>query len=468
MVQQHTVEPVVVLRRGPKTTESREITRLTTPAVADCRSVIPTRLARRTRRISWAPSGWLVRSEATVGANTDCATLACPDDFYALRVGFTNISSTAYPITKVIAAPSSSTNDYVNPTGTTAWRPLTFGNNGTDVDRIVANCGAPEAITVWGNAVDSSSGDTAIPRWTWTDWVPLTSIERTDSPGAPRLVMIRVLLPPGCRHTRPNGGFLEYHTDPRMNRGFEYVGAHVPLDVVSTPSQIPAPTACLGHSNPPVSCVQFLTKHEGIVGMTTGDSHHQGTSTTTQFWNYLLRATVELGSQHVGQIPFGYWSTAQGGADSGRFFATLTNVLSAANPSFVVLPGWTYNEMSGPVYADQAAVDLFFARLLMAAEACGRNGAIPIFLTPFPRDPGGMTATQVAPWRSVRNAILALRESGAIVLDAAALLGRTSGGALDGTYLPRYTNDQAHPNDAGHAIVASELLPILRKICMLG
>ena len=78
-----------------------------------------------------------------------------------------------------------------------------------------------------------------------------------------------------------------------------------------------------------------------------------------------------------------------------------------------------------------------------------------------------MTPTQVNPWRAVRNAILALRESGAIVLDAAALLGRTSGAALDGTYLPRYTDDQAHPNDAGHAIIASELLPILRNICML-
>jgi hypothetical protein len=433
----------------------------------DTSGYAPLRVARRTRRISWAPSGWLVRSEPTVGYNTDCVTLACPDDFYAIRVGFTNISPTPYAVSKVIAAPSSSISDYVNPTGAAAWKAITFGHNGVDIDRVVASRGVPEAITVWGNEGNPASGSASIPRWTWTDWTPLTSLPRTDSPGAPRLAMIRVLLPPGCRHTRPNGGFMEYHTDPQMNCGFNYVGGHVPLDAVSTPSEIPGFAANLGRSNAPVSCVQFLTHHEGIVGLTTGDSHHQGSSTTTQFWNYLLRATVELGSQHVGHIPFGYWSTARGGADSGLFFPSLTNILSAANPSFVVLPGWTYNEMNGAVHADRMAVDLFFARLLMTAEQCTSNGAIPIFLTPFPRDPGGMTPAQVLPWRSTRNAIMALRERGAIVVDAASILGRTSGVELDGTYLPRYTSDQAHPNNAGHAAIASKLTTVIRELCMV-
>jgi hypothetical protein len=133
-----------------------------------------------------------------------------------------------------------------------------------------------------------------------------------------------------------------------------------------------------------------------------------------------------------------------------------------------VLPGWTYNEMDGVVHADQAADDLFFARLLMTAETCARAGAIPIFLTPFPRDPGGMTPVQVAPWRKLRKSILALRETGAVVLDATTLLGHQTAGVLDGTYLPQFSLDRAHPNDAGHAVLARALVPIIEGLIGTG
>jgi hypothetical protein len=218
-------------------------------------------------------------------------------------------------------------------------------------------------------------------------------------------------------------------------------------------------------STPPASCVQFLTVNEGVVGMTTGDSHHQGTNTTTQFWNYLLQATVELGARHVGRMPFGYWSTARGGADSGLFFPSLVQVLPVARPSFVVLPGWTYNEMNRAVHADQTAIDRFFARLIMTAESCIDEGAIPIFLTPFPRDPGGMTPVQLGPWRGLRASILALGEAGAVVLDAATMFGRRSDGHLDGTYLPQYSDDHMHPNNAAHAALARDLVAIIEGLC---
>jgi hypothetical protein len=422
---------------------------------------------RRTRHISWAPSGWLV-SDTTTAIDTDFVTLTCADDFVAIRVGFANVNPAPYPVSKVIAAASSTLGDHANPTGNTGWTPLTFAHNGADIDAIVTAPGAPTAIAAVGNSADPATGHTGIPRWTWTDWTPLRSLPRTDVPDAPRVVMIRVLLPALCTYTRPNGGFLDYHRYSAMNQGFAYVAGHVPLDVVTDPRPINAAAAGLGHSKSPVSCVQFLTHNAGIVGMITGDSHHQGTSTTTQFWNCLMRATVSLGVRYLGRIPFGYWSTAQGGADSQWFFASLANVLPIARPGFVVLPGWTYNETTGAVHADQAANDIFFARLMATVETCNSQGAIPILLTPFPRDPAAMTPTQTGPWRKLRDSIIALRETGAMVLDATPLLGRQSAGQLDGTYLPDYTDDQMHPNDAGHAVLAGELTPIIERICRLA
>ena len=419
---------------------------------------------RRTRLVSWAPSGWFVRGN-TVAIDTDFVTLCCPDEFVAVRAGFTNIHEEPYIINKVIAAASTTLSDGANPTGNTVWTPLTFANGGANAAEIVASADAPTRITVHGCRPDTPRGTTGIPRWTWTDWTPLASVARTDSSNAPRVLMLRVLLPAGCKHTRPNGGFLEYHATPAMNLGFDYVAGHVPADIVTAPATIYAPAAGLGQSNPPVSCIQFLTRNAGIVGMTTGDSHHQGTSTTTQFWNYLLRATVKIGAQHIGRIPFGYWSTARGGSGSEWFFSSLTNVLDVAKPSFVVLPGWTFNDMSGSVHADQAANDAFLARLLMTSEACVSNGAVPIFLTPFPRDAHSMNEEVVRPWLKLRRFILSMRDSGAIVVDATQLLGaRSSSGEFDGCYLPQYTSDQVHPNDAGHAALAKILGAEIEKL----
>jgi len=75
---------------------------------------------------------------------------------------------------------------------------------------------------------------------------------------------------------------------------------------------------------------------------------------------------------------------------------------------------------------------------------------------------------QIIPWRRLRASIMALRETGAIVLDATSLLGQSSCGEFDGTYLPKYSDDQIHPNDHGHAALAIELTRIIEKLCGLS
>jgi hypothetical protein len=422
--------------------------------------------ARRTRHFSWAPSGWLV-NHTTASVCTDFVTVTCPDDFLAVRIGFTNINPEPYVVTKLIAITSTTLGDHLNPTGVSFWRPLTFANNGRAVDAIVTAADAPTTLTAWSNQQNQPTLIPPLPRWTWTDWAPLPSVRRTDSPDAPRVLMIRLLLPEGCHRTTPNGGLLEFHREAAMNQGSSFVAGQVPLDMVTMPGTVDPSVANMGIAFPAVSCVQFLTRNEGIVGMAAGDSHHQGTSTTTQYWNYLLRSTVELNARYAGHIPFGYWSTAQGGAGSEWFFSCLTNVLNIARPSFVVLPGWTYNEININEHADHTANLTFLSRLLMTAEICVQAGIIPIFLTPFPRDAAAMTPVRLGAWLALRDSILSLQANGAIVLDAASILARQSNGVMDGTYRPEYTDDTVHPNNTGHAAIASALTPIIERICGL-
>lgn len=420
---------------------------------------------RGTSRISWAPSGWFIEYHVNAPA-TSFNIVTCPDDFYAVRLGFANVAPKPYAVTRAIAVPSTTSGDCCNPTGGAPWVSFTFANGGADVDSLVTDVDAPTKIVVSAAAPEWHRTGNIVPSWTWTDWAPIASLPRTDTLDAPRVLMLRVLLPGNETITQPNGNFSGYFANPAVNKGFEYGAGWVPADYV-TGSDLHldnVAAASFGEARSTVACIQFATKSRGLVGMAVGDSHHQGTSTTTQFLNYLLRTTVRLGSASVGKIPFGYVATGVGGATSNQFFQMLRSLLPVVRPSFVVLPGWTFND-EGEVNADERATNIFMARLIQAADSCIMHGTVPIFLTPFPRDAKSMTIVQVEPWRKLREAILSMRHSGAVVVDATAILGsRSQSGAFDGTYLPEFSTDGAHPNNTGHEAISNALTAELKKL----
>ena len=76
-----------------------------------------------------------------------------------------------------------------------------------------------------------------------------------------------------------------------------------------------------------------------------------------------------------------------------------------------------------------------------------------------------MTPVQTGPWRALGDSIRSLRKNGATVVDAASILARQSNGVMDGTYLPEYTDDNVHPNNAGHAAIAAALTTIIERVC---
>ena len=418
---------------------------------------------RRHHRFTWLPSAILdTIALQDAPPYTQLLAVGCPDDFLAVRVGLPNVTGIPWLARRIIARASATWSDYVNPTGDAPWVPLTFAYGGLDLDAIATAADAPTAVTVGANRADRGTGETANPSWTWTDWAPVHSLPRSDAPNGMRVLMLRMLVPQRQQITYANGAYVAWTGRSALHRGYDYATAKWNADVVTNPQPIDAGEAALGHGHNSIACVQFLTRHAGVTGMITGDSHHAGTSTATQFSNCLLRATVAMGAPLVGQMPLGYATCATGGARSAQFFPRLLSLLPAIRPGFVVLPGWTFNDTSDGVRADAAACEVFLARLLQAADACAAAGALPIFLTPFPRDAGEMGPEQVGPWLRLRNGVLGLRATGALVLDAAPLLGGESDGVLDGTYLPEMSSDAVHPNDVGHAALAAELEPLLQ------
>ena len=365
---------------------------------------------------------------------------------------------------KVIGCPSTSFNDYVTPLGSCQWTPFTFAARGADSDGIVDRTDAPTEITVFGSRVEEMTGEIGNPAWTWTDWAPIQSSSPDPRTGM-RVLMLRALVPSGQTICFANSQLRSITGNVALNRGFDlFIGGIKfdydmvtnPGDAASHPTQVWLDNQLTTGSLFPI--VQFLTRNAGIVGATTGDSHHQGTSTTDQFTNYLYRATAKLGSRYIGHVPFGMVNCAVGGLTSAQFFCRMETLLPLIQPTYVILPGWTFNDRSGSVHADRLAVGRFMARLLQMADLCERSGVLPIFLTPFPRNAEAMSPIQVEPWREQRSRILGLRSSGAIVVDAGARLGHVEAGEAEGTYQPGMSDDGAHPNDEGHAVIAADLV----------
>jgi hypothetical protein len=414
-------------------------------------------------------SGWFEPFElAPDGGGTACMTIGCSDDFVAVRLGFPNVSKRPWRITRAIARPSGSFNDYVTPTDEVSWRSFTATNAGADSAQIVARTDAPTEIEVRG-LDDTPLARAAGVSWTWTDWAPIRSMP-PDPATRMRVLMLRALLPSGQTVTYANGQLRAFTGNRSLNRGHDVLigGLKFNIDAVTAPElDIRASTQTwVDNQLVPGTMfpmVQFLTVQPGVSGIATGDSHAQGTSTTEQLSSFLHGATALLGQTYFNIIPFSMTNCAVGGLSSEEFFTRFEMLIEAVRPSYAVLPGWTFNDSTGAVKGDQAAIDLFFARLLSAVETCETHGILPVILTPFPRNIEAMTEIQLVPWRSLRDRIFALRASGMLVIDATKLLGQQRNGSFDGTYLLHMSADQMHPNDDGHFAVATAIANAIRS-----
>lgn len=439
------------------------------PVFAGAPEISATSTLRRTRRWSWMVSGWFESHDLpSDGGGTSCVTLGCSDDFVAVRLGFPNVSARPWRITRVIGRPSDRFNDYIRPTGHSSWTTFTFVNSGADQSAIVSRTDAPTEIEVQG--LDQAPlAQSARVSWTWSDWAPIRSLTPDPETGL-RVLMLRALVPSNQTVTFAVGQLRQFTGNRPLNNGYDILigGLKFNIDLVSNPDlDYPGSTQTwIDNQLAPGSLfpiVQFLTRKQGISGIAAGDSHAQGTSTTEQFSSFLYRATGLLGQMYSNLIPFSNTNCAVGGLGSDEFFARFESLIPAVRPSYAVLPGWTFNDRSGSVKADQAAMDVFLARLLSTIETCQANNVLPIVLTPFPRDSEAMSDVQLVPWRWLRQTLLELQSPGMTVIDATAILGQQRNNAFDGTYLPQMSTDQMHPNNDGHMAIARAVANAVRS-----
>jgi hypothetical protein len=401
--------------------------------------------------ISWVPSG-LVEVDDKSPVGTGVLTLGCPDAFSEIRVGFANARGEAFSLARVRASASSQWGDYVNPVGG-KWVDIPFS-----LSEPSASQAQYDQIVIQGAHGDEPGAKPKeAVKWTWSDWAKLPSVEPDRDTGL-HILTIRYLISKRNQYITFMKGLFQTYTGCRVeNYGFDYFigGINNGQDFVTTPSQMDRATAAVNGlvNGSIIAGVQFRTRNRGIVGLIGGDSHFDGTGTKTHFNNFLAQMTHRLGAQFKNGIPFGYVNCAYGGAQAAGIFATIKTLTTLVDPSFVVLPSWTANDLASH------EANLQFAILLDdAISRCSSSGCLPIVMTPFPRDPETMRDQRLLQWRRRRDYVLSLRNGGVLVVDASSLLGaKDENGELTGLYKSSLTNDSVHPNDQGHEVLSVAL-----------
>lgn len=393
-------------------------------------------------RISWLPNSGFV-SKDDIPSGTFCLTLGCSHDFRRVRVGIPNISNKSFIIDKLEVCISSSWGDYFNPKGGVG---TTLYANGLSRIVVEANCDPLEGMRP------------LVPRWTWTDWVDLNNFPTEKN--LMRVIMFRGFTEKRQTMTFSNGQFQEYRNNSKITSGFEYWigGVNNGWDLTDfkyiDQNSLLVNNPCNGT---PFSIVQFETDIPGIVGMSTGDSHHSGVSTVSQANSFLSQFITSFGNKMIGLIPVGLATDASGGLRSDEFFKKSEQILSEILPSFFILPGWTANDHTCTSEAADVIDARFLSRLNRMTQLIRQTGAVPIFLTPFPSNFEFWTDERLISWLNVRKEILDY-QCDDIVIDASKILSLTKNGQLNGRYIEGLSSDEAHPNDAGHNLISKELL----------
>lgn len=420
---------------------------------------------RLTNRYTWLPRHWfLTQSNGTAGLwGTAVVAVGCSDDFEGVRIGFCNISEVDFVIPLAKACASDAWHDYANPTGSGEW--VTLAASSGDDSPGHGYKSACHVLTVAGNGPERAAGFPNLPRWTWTDWASVRSGEPDPATGM-RVVIIRHLANAGESYTYAGGMFSQYRGNLEYNHGYDYAvgGYNNGTDHVTIPDEMWG-RAVLENSmvnGSMVAAIQLMTKRLGIVGMNCGDGQHSGTTTLSEFNNYLAQAMTSLGHRYVGKFPCSFVVCARSGAAGTDYFAWLKALLPTVQPSFVVLPGWEDSVGLDP--AEPVDGGVFFTELKSAIVTCASHGALPIVLTPFPIDALAAAPERKAAWDAARLAVLAMRIAGTIVIDAADILGNQMNGLLDGTYKCDCTVDNLHPNDVGHAMLADALIAVIESL----
>jgi len=378
-----------------------------------------------------------------LSANSNWRTLiSVPEHYDAVEIGFLNsaLAATTTGI-KVAVAPSDAlvVGKGVPTTGgvrdDALWQNVTFGGNAT--------LNLPLNHKVKGSNLFVGQ------QITWSDVIPCKSIARFDVPGAEPLFMVSLFLGAapaanmGYYADALNFGTAYESLCGRICRSFTQAGS----DRTSTPANWVVQTDNLS-SNMLMPIIKFYWRGKVISVASYGDSTFQGIGATgTCGW--MQQVFAKSGNKIV------HYNGGQSGDLTSNFLGRLLDTLNEFQPTIVCWSVSTINDGSPKTATSMTAAIAAQQKAITAQviETVSGYGGRLILCTTMPGANVTLSGTIQGIYTDLDNFALGFgQENGVYVCDIRAMH------QSPGRFQTGYSDDGAHPNDTGQAV----LVPLLR------
>ena len=292
----------------------------------------------------------------------------------------------------------------------------------------------------------TGAGGQIVPGIAVSDFVPVTSIARTDVVGAPYLLRVRSHVLANSIAFSIGGTHGATLNAASFNPGLKYANYN-PVDTLANLTTNVSSTLSPSSAIEPIAVIFFYSSSvESLAAF--GDSVIQGAgSATSHFAGPADRLTfLSYGtSRQISAASFA--SSGQTTLDSN---ATLKNYINAgATPTYVLFKSWSVNDG-----LTQALVDKSWASVVDTLEFLRQKSITPVLLTAPP--------TSGVPWAMIKvvNARVMALPAWVVKVDVATALNDPSN---DGNLRAVYdSGDHTHPTDAANLLMAQMILAALR------
>jgi hypothetical protein len=313
------------------------------------------------------------------------------------------------------------------------WKRVTFDSDGGDSQPHAVKPSASDTIDISG---DASFGRNP-PPVTYSDWIPITALNRTDG-GKGALLLVR-----SFSRGQYRSQFVRYQKIGGDAVGRVYAGFASPGDGTKTPWSFSGETSEI----PAAYAVQYQSAVPGASVLFVGDS----ILAPPYDFNIGMRACALASTT---QLPVSFINQSWLGARTDQFLFVAERELEWSRPQILVLQLWSGNDKG---ITDQST-DAVFAQAMSLVSLAMKKGCAPVLVTtpPSPKFP------ELESYRQKSNArIRAAAGNGMMMLDLDKLWLSPDAPTQ---FRVGYTRDQIHGNDTACQLAAETLAPMIREL----
>lgn len=332
------------------------------------------------------------------------------------------------------------------------------GCNVRSLPDLVSALPVPTAATLPSAGVLPASPSGNRRSYLVSDWVNISTVDRTDGGAFPLLCIDAFVSTPANIWILGNGSsdnFANWATRPN---GRIWIMRHNDGDCVTTPASFVSTT---NRIQSPIVGVQYVARGRVVTVMGVGDSITEGRGTYIGE-GFGLPACESISS--MSGVAVEWWNNGWAGAAMSTWIAPGFADICAAGlvPDIVVAPNGSPNDM-GPTVTD-AQIRTQRQQLAAILHTARENQVTPIVWTVLPTNPPTKDYNATDSLRTAYNAAtLQMVQRGVHVVDMSAALSGVTDGDGQVNMLAGTTVDNIHPNDAGNVLMRDLLIQALRQ-----